>query len=468
MKAISLLILGFILKTRAAILVTPVDRHSEIYGITRHKGKTMKALLLLLALSTPSAFAQTLSIHNPNTDIKVGETAEYSTLENILKEMEGAGIVIGVGEAFPSVDKKIAHEVFVLKTATELRALQSSEGTGTAETLNLQTPLTFSVFASMDPNTAVEMIYDKPEQAGRVLWNFRIDETARFGGSFHTSYSGTDNKATETLFNEAVNSRKSGFNAEKARSNLVKYIPALAKDPKIPKDTVWNQFKNSIASTELEKTWLSVMRDPKNKWTAAAFVIEGSLLDVNHFRVTKVNKVKPGGLTVSKPKDYQLENNSEVSQWTIVGTVVDPEAANFNELQQAQEAFGQGIHFHGVRSDNKKIGHVLTAVLSDKPLTVKLYPLRIGSDLGISNNDLIAAKDATSYSVENKGSNFVRNLKYAITKDNRTLETRDAAVLAPNQKIQVPLKAGECLVVDAEKILVEGGAGRDNNTICAK
>jgi hypothetical protein len=418
------------------------------------------SVALALFISLP-VFAQSLSIHNPNTDIKAGETAEYSNLETILKEMEGASIVIGVGEAFPAPDKKIAHEIFVLKTPTETRAFQSADGSGVAEVLNPQTPLTFSVFASMDPASVVEMTYDKAGQAGRVLWNFHTDDTERLGGSFHTSYSGTDNKATETLFNAAAASRKSGFDAPKARKNLAKVIPALSQD------AIWTQFRSSLATPELEKTWLSVMRDSKNKWTAAAFVIEGSLLDVNHFRVLKVNKTNPGGNPLKKPKDYQLENNPDVSEWTIVGTVVDPQASNFKELQQAQEAFGQGIHFHGVRSDHKKIGHVLTAVLSDKPLRVRLYPLRISSDLGISNNDAIAAKESTGFSVENSGANFIRNLKYTITKGNRTVETREAAVMTPHQKIQVPLKDGECLVVDPDKNLVEGGAGRDNNTICA-
>ncbi len=414
----------------------------------------MKKLTLVTLIFALPLMAQTLSIHNPNTDLKDGETSEYSTLETILKELEGNNIVIGVGEAFPSPEAKLAHEVFVLKSGNELKAFQSANGTGVPEALNATSALTFSVFASMDPTTGIEMIYDKPEQAGRVLWNFHKDNTGKLGRHFHNSYNSTDNSATNTLFDAAVNFHKPGFDGNKARKNLAKYIPDLSKE------NIWTQFRTTMGATELETTWLATMR--ANKWEAAAFVIEGSLMNVNHFRVTKVNS---SGL---KPKDYQLENNAEVSNWTIVGTVIDPLSKNFKSVQEAMEAFGQGIHFHGIRNDNKKIGHILTAVLSHQPLKVKLFPIQISSDLGISNNDLIASQDATTFSLENKGANFIRNLKYRITQGNRTLETREATVVMPNQKIQISLTKGQCLVIDPDKDVLEGGAGRNNNSVCAR
>jgi hypothetical protein len=169
----------------------------------------------------------------------------------------------------------------------QVRTAYQSDGQGRATDLDPETPLTFSVFALISPNQPVTFTYADPQQAGKVLWNFHIDRTERrilfWNLGFHNSYSGNDAKATDTFFHAAKDAHDHGRLDQKWRATLRRFLPSLSADD------VWTNFDMSAANPENETTWLMAMRE--HGWQAAAFVMEGSLLDVDHFRITTVNKL---------------------------------------------------------------------------------------------------------------------------------------------------------------------------------
>jgi hypothetical protein len=447
--------------------------------------------LSLLAATTsaadPSILLNRLMVFNPNTDLRAGETSEFSTLETLKAYFSGANdssILIGVGEAFPfpNKDDKKAHELFVFGASDNVKAFASDPLNGRASPLSSSTPLTFSVFALIDSAAGQEIIYDNPAQAGKVLWNFHKDETVQtiFKKGFHNSYSNTDGGATETLFNAAADAQKNGpLQAAKWRQKLSPLIPSLSQEP------VWTNFSQSTAATELETTWLAVLR--KNGWGAAAIVVDGTLLDVNHFRVTSVSKINPkeGGLIPSKPKNYILENNHGDSAWLMAGFMIDPQNPEFKRWQEAMEAFGQGIHFHGARTDGEKVGHILTAVLGTKPVTVKIYPLTLtqtassgvfNNDVSVSISNVQAGQKSVEITVENSGRNFIRNLDVVLLEGTTQTAKTTIAVIEPGEKLKLTLNAKKawspglllCTAVDPDSHLIEGGLKNANNKSCLK
>jgi hypothetical protein len=175
-----------------------------------------------------------------------------------------------------------------------------------------------------------------------------------------------------------------------------------------------------------------------------------------------------------------LENQSDTSQWSITGFMIDPAVPEFARWQESLEAFGQGIHFHGVRADRQKMGHVLTAVLSDRPFRVTMYPLGLvqSPSAGVFDNDLslrltqAAGPTAFTADIQNAGANFVRNVDVRLKSDRSSQTT--VPVISPGEMVTVSLHSKTdaslskrvCAELDPAHKLIEGGQMRSNNTNC--
>ncbi len=474
------------------------------------------------AIGPPARLAETpneILIFNPNREIGAGgETQEFSTIENVKRVLRERGIqpheiVLAVGDRSGRAGDPLGYpgEVIVHGAWGEdgdgLQLVSEEPASGRTAPLREDDVILFTIVMRLDPATGIELpVYDDPSRAGTVLWSFHRDESAvrigplRFG--FFNVFSDVDGGLTEDFFKAAEAAREAPgiWATEEWRSRLAAHVPPLEDD------RIWKNLSQSMHEGLLFGEWIPELR--RRGHAGAAVVMRGSAMNVNTFRVKKINRTKPsdprikfkldgGTPRFELPQEAGLDAEHDPARWTFVGLITDfeNEAAfrpSLETWKHGSEAFGSGFHIHGYRQDGRKTGHVLTAMLGPEKLQVVLYPLDFSKPekAMVHNNDLrLAAVTKLSDGsvravVENLGENFARDVGVAYRV--RTRNARGSGTRVHEERVAIPLLGpreartveivspdgsrngsvrSATVIVDPGGDFLEGGQGRENNVL---
>ncbi len=474
----------------------------SFFNPTRLLADALKAKPFAKVDGRQNLFMAFNNIHNPES----GESDEFTTmhnLERVLGEMDvpRGRTVIGIGArtGFANSPYSAPGEMgYRWEYGTPFEGVVTHIKDASATPLGKDDPIMVTQVAVLDESTAHHFEYNDPAQAGKALWTFYNDNTGELGKGMHNLFSDMDGGMLETVYNKSQAALRdpNGWGTSSARNALQKFMPRLGEDK------VWNNLSKTLGNTLIHSEWLPYIR--KQGWPGAAIVLRGSMMNVAQFHIQEWNfraandghriqigKGKHGPFHIQFGQEVRPFITPAAGTWTMVGFLWDLQSGSstpsMKDYSVFSDLFGQDYHIHGFQDNGSVGGHTHFSMLSEKKLTVSLYPLSFqGGQTGfLFNNDLrfdkskaLQSSSSFSINVVNDGQNFLRNVNVQIATVGLfealgNIERIVIPKMAPGESVRVTFKGAAAtstteqrdLWIDRNGAFIEGGAGTGNNRV---